>query len=61
MPKTAIRLSALLAIAASTTAMAAAQDWEYIPYMGDEAAESEAESSSSVASGTIDQVQFGNV
>ncbi|QYI99709.1 holdfast anchor protein HfaD [Thalassovita mediterranea] len=61
MPKTAIRFSALLAIAASTTAIAAAQDWEYIPYMGDEATESEAESTANVASGTIDQVQFGNV
>ncbi|WP_018147936.1 holdfast anchor protein HfaD [Henriciella marina] len=61
MPKTATRLSALFAIAVSTSAMAAAQDWEYIPYMGDDSAAADAQSSSTPATGTIDQVQFGDV
>jgi hypothetical protein len=58
----AFRIPALLAIAMSTSSVA--YGWEYIPYMEDDAAQAEAtagDTDSSGKSGTIDQVQFGDV
>ena len=61
MPKTAATYSVLLALALSAPAMASAQDRQYIPYMADSADGAGAESGSQISSGTIDQVQFGDV